>query len=422
MQPTTDGGRRPNILVISPIYPWPGSPPEGIFVHRQVRNLVRLGHRCRVISVRPAVPGLPRPLVGLSWLRYHPRWATWPSQLDGVPIDHVFYPQRRRGRGDVVPAMADALIRFIEERREYHDTDVVYAHWLWPGGAGALALRERFGWPVAAIARGSEMNVWQHVHPFCRGYVRRVLAEADLPMANCRALADAGVELVPEVTSRMRIAYNGCDASQFQPAISREEARRAVSFDGDRSYFVCCATVLERKGIAELAEAWREFAARHASWRLVVVGPIVSKALARRLREAGPDSVTLVGRVAANRVLAFLQAADGYVQPSHTEGIANATMEAMATAVPVIATDAGGQRELVNDGENGWLVPVHDVRALVAAMTALAADAEHARLLGQRGRDTVRKKFDPLDHATRLSDMLTRMHALGHVGGSQASA
>jgi glycosyltransferase involved in cell wall biosynthesis len=402
--------RRPNILVLTPIYPWPGYPPEGIFVHRQIRNLMRLGHRCRVIVVRPAVPGLPRSLVGLSWLRYHPRWMTWPSDVDGVPVDYLFYPQRRTHRGDVVPAMANTVIDFIERHPSHQDADVVYAHWLWTGGAAALALRDRFGWPVAAIARGSEMNVWQSAHPFCRSYVQRVLLEADLPMANCGYLAAAGAELAPAAADRIRVAYNGCDASRFHPAPSRERARAAVSFAPDRSYFVCCATVLERKGMAELAAAWRLFASRRPDWRLVVVGPIVSKRLARQLAAAGRDSITLAGPARPERVLAYLQAADGYVQPSLTEGIANATMEAMAVGVPVVSSDAGGQRELVRDGENGWLVPVHDVRALADAMSSLADGRDRARELGAAGRETVLSQFDPLAHATRLSELLTDLH------------
>ena len=399
--------RRPNLLVLSSIYPWPGNPPEGIFVHRQIRNLVRLGHRCRVIVMRPAVPGLPRALVGSSWLRYHPRWISWPSELDGVPVDYLFYPQRRKRRGDVVPAMADVLARFIEQHAEYDATQVVYAHWLWTAGAAALTLRERFGWPVAAIARGSEMNVWQKLHPFCRQYVERVLLEADLPLANCQYLAAAGAQLAPRSAGRIRVAYNGCDANRFRPAESRDRSRAAVSFAANRSYFVCVATVLERKGMSELAAAWRSFAARKPNWRLVVVGPIVSRHLARELREAGRDTVTLTGQVRSDRVLDYLQAADGYVQPSHTEGIANATMEAMAVGVPVVTADAGSQRELISDGVNGWVVPVHDVPGLVRAMIELADDPLRARELGRRGRETVITKFDPLVHAERLSEMLS---------------
>jgi glycosyltransferase involved in cell wall biosynthesis len=402
--------RRPTLLVLTPIYPWPGSPPEGIFVHRQIRNLVRLGHRCRVVVVRPAVPGLPREATGLSWLRYHPRWLTWPSKLDDVPVDYLFYPQRRRRRGDVVPAIVETVTRFIDRRPEYLETEVLYAHWLWTGGAAALGLRERYGWPIAAIARGSEMNVWQRVHPFCRPYVERVLSEVDLPLANCEFLARAEAGLVPASASRIRVAYNGCDANAFHPAESKAKAREKVSFSPSLSYFVCCATVLERKGMSELAQAWRRFAPLRRRWRLMVVGPIVSRQLARELCAAGPDSVSLVGRVGASRVLTYLQAADGYVQPSHTEGIANATMEAMAVGIPVVTTDAGGQPELVRNRANGWLVPVHDVPALVQAMLELADDPERARVLGHLGRETVLTQFDPQAHAARLSDLLTDLH------------
>jgi glycosyltransferase involved in cell wall biosynthesis len=196
----------------------------------------------------------------------------------------------------------------------------------------------------------------------------------------------------------------------FRPAASRDEARAKVSFSANLSYFVCCATVLERKGMSDLAQAWRLFAARRPTWRLIVIGPVVSRRLARELREAGPDSVTLVGRVGPERVLAYLQAADGYVQSSHTEGIANATMEAMAVGVPVVTTDAGSQRELVRDGESGWLVPVHDVPALAGAMTELADDPLRARALGHCARETMIANFDPLAHATRLSDLLTDLY------------
>jgi glycosyltransferase involved in cell wall biosynthesis len=86
-------------------------------------------------------------------------------------------------------------------------------------------------------------------------------------------------------------------------------------------------------------------------------------------------------------------------------------MEAMAVGVPVVATDAGSQAEVVRDRENGWLVPTRDVPALLDAMLELADDAERARSFGLLGRETICTRFDPLTHATRLSDLLTDLHA-----------
>src|SRR3954466_7565352 len=67
------GERLPSVLVVTPIYPWPGNPAEGIFVHRQVRNLAQLEHPVRVLPSPPPVPGFPPPPVNMSWGRSPPR-------------------------------------------------------------------------------------------------------------------------------------------------------------------------------------------------------------------------------------------------------------------------------------------------------------------------------------------------------------
>lgn len=409
-------GTPARVLVLTPIYPWPGSPPEGIFVHRQVRNLARLGHEVRVLAYHPAVRGLSPAAARLSWLRYHPRWLWWPGEQDGVPVTHLFHPSPRRRGDDAVPAIAEALSRFLDRSPGYRRTDVVYAHWLWTGGAAALALRERFGWPVAAIARGSEMHYWQGIHPPCRPYVDRVLEGADLVLANCDGLRRRADELVPGAASRVRVAYNGCDARRFRPAASRVAVRRALGLRDDARYFLCCASIIDRKGMAELAAAWSAFAARHPDWELVVVGRRVQASIVARLREAGGDRIRLVGEVPAARVAEYMQAADAYVQPSRLEGLANATMEAMATGLPVVATDTGGQGEAIRPGESGWLVPPEDPSALARAMSELASDLEHAAALGRAARATIVDRFDPVHHAGRLGAMLDGLRDGARVG------
>ena len=87
-------------------------------------------------------------------------------------------------------------------------------------------------------------------------------------------------------------------------------------------------------------------------------------------------------------VAPLLPALDAFVLPSLAEGISNTILEAMACGVPVIATDVGGNRELVAEGETGMLVPAGDVPALAAGILRLADDAAmRARFgLGSRAR------------------------------------
>ena len=402
--------RRPTMLVWTPIYPWPGNPSEGIFVHRQVLNLQRLGHRVRVINFHPAVPRLPHQFVTASWLRYHPRWITWPGLQDGVQVDHVFYAQPVRGRSDAIIDATEAVSRHIDRTGTYHDTDLVYAHWLWKGGAVALELRARYGWPTAAIARGSEMHRWQSDHPHCRPYVDRVLCDADLVLANCNALRESAASQSISNSGRIRVAYNGCNPVLFRPATDRAAVRLALGFAENRKYFVCCATIAEHKGIRDLARAWRKFAVGHPAWRLLVLGPFAQRALATSFQDLAGNNARLLGQVASTDVVRYLQAADAYVQPSRLEGLSNATMEAMATALPVVTTDAGGQVELVRDGLEVWLVPAEDPDALARAMAALASDPAEALRRGAAARRSIVERFDAMHETEKLSNLLTDLH------------
>lgn len=394
------------VLVLTPIYPWPGDPPEGIFVHRQIRHLASHGAQVRVLTYRPAVRHVPARIAWCSWLRYHPRWLTWPGKQNGIPVAHVFYPRRFK-RADVVPAIGETLVRFIETNPEYGQTDVVYAHWLWTGGSAALILRERFGWPVAAIARGSEMHDWHSVHPHCRPNVERVINAADLVLANCDGLRQRALDISPASAQTIEVVYNGCDAATFCPSPDKSAMRRALGLPEDSKIFLCCASIIERKGISELAEAWRRFALRNRDWRLVIVGRLVRRDLVQLLQRTDPRRIVLVGRVHHDHVRAYLQAADAYIQPSLLEGLANATMEAMATGLPVVATDTGGQGEAVRAGENGWLVPPGDAVALASAMEDVADDSMEAYRRGSAARRTIQAHFNPVVHSARLYGLLS---------------
>ncbi len=91
----------------------------------------------------------------------------------------------------------------------------------------------------------------------------------------------------------------------------------------------------------------------------------------------------------------IMNAADGFVMPSYLEGLPMVLLQASSIGMPVVATDAGGNAEIVIHGENGFVVPIKDDRALARAMAELQMlpAAERTRM-AQRGRDLVRDKFD----------------------------
>jgi glycosyltransferase involved in cell wall biosynthesis len=89
----------------------------------------------------------------------------------------------------------------------------------------------------------------------------------------------------------------------------------------------------------------------------------------------------------------YLADADVFILPSRSEGFSNAIVEAMAAGLPVIATDVGGNAEAVQDGVTGTIVPPEDVNAMAAAMRAMLADPERARVMGEAGKARVAERF-----------------------------
>src|SRR5204863_10123545 len=89
----------------------------------------------------------------------------------------------------------------------------------------------------------------------------------------------------------------------------------------------------------------------------------------------------------------LLPAADILAQSSHTEGLPNVVLEACAAAIPVVATDVGGTREVIDDGVSGFLVPAGNPSALAGRLASLVNSSELRHQMGERGRALVRARF-----------------------------
>ena len=120
----------------------------------------------------------------------------------------------------------------------------------------------------------------------------------------------------------------------------------------------------------------------------------------------GPERTPLTARIAElglrERVVllghrldvpALLSRSEAACLCSSAEGLSNALMEAMAARLPVIATRVGGNPELVRDGENGWLVPYADARALADRLTLLLRAPDLARAMGRKGRERIEQEL-----------------------------
>lgn len=160
--------------------------------------------------------------------------------------------------------------------------------------------------------------------------------------------------------------------------------------------FLMIARLLLAKGVFEYAAAAEIIKKRHPDVRFLLAGWIDTSPGAidlvdlERWKDRG--ALQFLGHL--DDVRPTLESCSVYVLPSYREGTPRTVLEAMATGRPVVTTDAPGCRETVQDGDNGFLVPVRSVEALVTAMEKFIHDPTLAPRMGARSREIVEDKYD----------------------------
>jgi glycosyltransferase involved in cell wall biosynthesis len=149
--------------------------------------------------------------------------------------------------------------------------------------------------------------------------------------------------------------------------------------------------LLRWKGFETLIDAVADLRSEVPGVSMAIVGSGPDAAsLRRKVRQAGLEkTIRLVEALPRPESLTYLKAADLFVLNSAAEGMSHTIVEAMALGTPVVATDAGGTRELIDHGRSGWLVR-HDAREdFGSAICALLSDPERAARMAEAAKRTV---------------------------------
>lgn len=298
-------------------------------------------------------------------------------------------------------ALAPALYRLFRSLRPaiVHTRNVGTLEAQLPAWAARVPVRihGEHGWDVGDLA-GENSRMLQ-LRRVMRYFVQRQIA---LSEPTHRYLSErVGV---PE--AQITNICNGVDTRAFVPGDSPGLARAAIvaGDPGAREVlrpeaFVVGAMgrLAEVKNLPLLVDAFAALRARNPEFarraRLAIVGDgPQGQPLARHVDVHGLSSCTWMPG-ARRDVVQCLQAIDLLCLPSLAEGISNAILEAMACGVPVIATDVGGNRELVADGLTGQLVPSRDTARLAGAIEHYFTHHDECRRAGVAARDRAVTQF-----------------------------
>jgi glycosyltransferase involved in cell wall biosynthesis len=220
-----------------------------------------------------------------------------------------------------------------------------------------------------------------------------------------RALVDLGC--APE---KIEIQRTGIPLEEFP---FRD---RAVPKNGEWR-FVQVGRLIEKKGLPITLRAFSTFLKQYPNATLAIAGegPLVAdlQNLARQLKIA--ERVSFTGFISQAELREIYQRSHIFLHPSQTgrdgnqEGVPNSMLEAMATGLPVFATEHGGIPEAIENGVSGVLVPERDDEALARALLDAAEDPDFLSRLTRSGAEAVRKKFDLQQQAQRLENLYLRL-------------
>lgn len=366
-------------LLFSTLYPSELRPNHGIFVETRLRELLKTGGvDTRVVAPVPWFPSTSRRWGDYARLARTPRQET----RQGIEVLHPRYLQLPKIGMTLAPLLmalgARGCIRRLIESG--FDFDVIDAHYYYPDGVAAALLGAWFRKPFIVTARGTDINlIPEHRWP------RKLLQ-----WAGQRASASIGVSaaLVERMRAlafdpgRLHVIRNGVDLERFRP---HEPAamRQALSITG-APVILTVGNLHEHKGQRLALEAFALLRQSHAQAQLLVVGEGPDRAWlqARSVALGLTAAVRLVGMVPNTELARWYSAADVLVLASSREGWPNVLLEAMACGTPVVASDVGGVREIVQTAVAG--------RVLERRMPQNLADSLHGLLVDLPERAAVR--------------------------------
>ncbi len=273
------------------------------------------------------------------------------NEVDVVAIDH-----RRRSRTKYARLTGQTVARALGRR-----PDVIFAHVLFPAGASGWLASLTSRTPLVVMAHGQDVANLGEVRGVTAA-TRRVVRRAAGLIANSRWLADRLTERIPEAGPKLEIADLGVDLEAFAP-IDADAARDELDWVRDGPAYVCVGSLIERKNVVRLAEAFERLGAGRLAF--VGDGPL-------RPQLEGRAGVRIVGRVPQAEARRWIAACDVLCQPSLIEPFGQATLEALAMERNVVATTVGGPPEFV-PAEAGVLVDPTDAEALTAALETAAS-------------------------------------------------
>lgn len=366
------------VVTFGNLFPSALLPQHGLFVRERMRRVVAGGgFDWSVVSPVPIAP----------WFLRRGEYATWARMpreelVDGVSVLHPRYRHWpglsfARQATKMAAASLPVVTGLLRGTRAVLD-----AHYVYPDGVAAARVAARLGLPFTITARGSDLNVVAN-DARVRAQIVAAAGAATALFGVSSALCARFAEVTGLPRERIRLARNGVDTAVFRPG-DATAARAELGLPREGLLVLGVGRLVAGKGFHLLREAITV-----ASAKLVLVGDGPERA--RLAAELPADKTVFLGALPPAKVAVAYRACDLFVLPSEREGWPNVVTEALASGLPVVATEVGGIPQILEGSRFGKLVPPGDRAALQRAIAGFLAEVPSKE---EVRRDALRWSWD----------------------------
>ncbi len=347
----------------------PFPPEEGIgnYVYGISKKLIEKGHKVTVITrgswnktQREVIDGIE--VIKVRFIPVYPFYV----HLHGIFVNNIF--------------------RLLESK-----IDIIHVHTpLSPFIKTSLPLLTTIHTPMLTDTGSIEVNNLRSMIEKLMGrFVSypielKLLKRADMitTVANSVALELREYNINPD---EVTVIGNGVDEKRFSP----------IKNKADDKYILYTGRLAYRKGLFDLIECGKYVCTKYADVNFIIVGDgMLRDKLQIKVKNLGLEKRFIFkGHVPKNELINLYQNATLHVIPSHYEGLPTVLLEAMSCGLPVIATAVSGNLDVIENGENGLLIPPKSPKEMANAISILLEDSSWRHDLGKAARKTIEKKF-----------------------------
>ena len=339
-------------------------------------------------------------------------WDDLPHEetREGVNVIRVSALRRKMDRSNALEQISfifSASFRTFGLIRQFKP-DVTLAFFGFPSGAVAWLLKKLYRIPYVVSLRGGDVPGFRPYdfrmyHKLAAPFLRSIWKRANLIIANSNGLQKLALSF--ESRYEIPVIPNGVDTSQF--AVSNR--------DWSSPHILSVGRLVYQKGFDLAICALSQLKDLEWTWTIAGDGPQMPVLKVMAEEYGINDRIRFLGWLSSEQIKEQYAAANLFLFPSRHEGMPNAVLEAMASGLPVVATQIAGNEELVVDGKTGKLVMPEDVESLRESLRPLLVEAKMREQMGRAACQRVELSFSWANVAQQYENILQR--SIGNLKG-----